>query len=84
MVLGEKTRGGSCTIISPPLGDGLPVSLSSVFVMTTKDGDYLEKGVTPDKEIEVKKKEDGTEDYSAFFDIPALSKYINEFYTKKR
>ena len=80
MVLGERSGGGSCAITSPALGDGLPCLLSDCFEFTTKDRANIDKGVTPDKELEIKKKEDGTADYNAFFDIPALSKCINEFY----
>ncbi|MCR4605680.1 MAG: hypothetical protein K5639_06735 [Eubacterium sp.] len=83
MILGEKTYGGSCILLAPAMGDGLPCLISTKLVVTTKDGDDVEKGVTPDKEIEIKTDEDGKEDYSAFFDIPTLSGYINEFYGTK-
>ncbi|MEE3467405.1 MAG: S41 family peptidase [Eubacterium sp.] len=80
MVLGETSGGGDCAIISMVLGDGLPITISSIAKFTTKDGAGLDQGAKLDKVLEIKKKEDGTDDYSAFFDIDALSSYINEFY----
>ena len=80
MVLGEKSGGGSCMISTTPMGDGLPGVYSLSFKFSDKNWTDVEVGVTPDKVLEIKTKEDGSKDYSAFFDIPSLSKYINEFY----
>ncbi len=82
MVLGERSGGGACAINSPAMGDGVPCFISSSMMSLTKDGGEVDMGVTPDKVLEIKKDADGKDDYSAFFDISALSKYINEFYAK--
>ena len=80
MVLGETSGGGACALISSPMGCGLPCLYSGSFRFSTKDWNIIDTGAKPDKELEIKTNADGTKDYSAFFDIPSLSKYINEFY----
>ena len=82
MILGERSGGGECAINGIPLGDGLYCFLSSDAHFVTKTGEGVEAGAEPDKEIEVKTDAEGKPDYSGFYDIDALSRYINEFYKK--
>ncbi|MBO4395263.1 MAG: hypothetical protein J5819_02835, partial [Eubacterium sp.] len=83
MTLGEASRGGGFaeTLTSSP--DGLVWFYSGPINITDKDGRSADPSVEPDKAIEVKTDADGYPDYSSFYDIPALSGYINEFYNKK-
>ena len=80
MVIGERSRGGECTVVGTTLGDGMYCRISSTKACVTKNYDGVEGGAEPDKVLEHKKNEDGTVDYSAFYDIPSLSRYINSFY----
>ena len=80
MTLGERSGGGACAIVVAPFGDGMVGIVSIPNEAVTKDGEGIDTGFDPDRPIEIKKDAEGNEDFSAFFDIPSLSKYINEFY----
>ena len=80
MILGQTSGGGNCILDTFPLGDGLPCYISGPFQMVTREFKNTDAGTIPDKELEIKTNDDGTLDYSAFYDISALSRYINEFY----
>ncbi|MBO4395264.1 MAG: hypothetical protein J5819_02840 [Eubacterium sp.] len=84
MVLGQHTRGGARAAVWTGCGgDGLFAYVSTENAAVTWDGIDVDSGVEPDKLIEIGQGADGKPDYSAFYDIPALSGYINEFYDKK-
>ena len=83
MVIGERSGGGGCATISTALGCGAFCMISRSKMLFDKDGKEIDSGAEPDKVIEVKKDADGKADYSSFFDIPALSGYINDFYSKR-
>ena len=48
---------------------------------TDPEGNSVEYGITPDVEL-VALKDDGTRDYSAFYDIDNLSKIMNGLASK--
>ncbi len=83
MVIGERSGGGGCATISTALGCGAFCMISRSKMLFDKDGKEVDSGAEPDKVIEVKKDANGKADYSSFYDIPALSGYINDFYSKR-
>ena len=83
ILIGEHTGGGGCVEIATSSPDGMVNLYSGSIMPERKNGGSMDLGIEPDVAIPVKQDADGNSDYSAFYDIPALSGYINDFYKIK-
>ena len=82
MVLGERSRGGACTILSLNTADGFYYHISDYQMRLTNDaGEVIDAGIEPDVKL-VKTGADGKKDYSDFYDLSLLSDLINDYYAK--
>ena len=82
MVLGERSKGGACTILSLNTADGFYYHISDYQMRLTNDNwEVIDGGIEPDVKL-VKTDADGNKDYSDFYDLALLSNLINEYYAK--
>ncbi len=79
MTIGERSGGGICYLMLGSTADGFFGSYSSFVTMGTKSGKDMEAGAEPDTVLI----NSSTTDYAALYDIDAISKAMNDFYTKK-
>ena len=96
LLMGEKSRGGSCAVQRLVTADGIVCWMSSSrFRMTDKAGNNIDGGIEPDVDL-LEKNEDGSSktvkveidsvttiemsDYSEFYNIDRLSEEMNAFY----
>ena len=84
MTLGETSGGGGFAETTTSSPDGLVWYYSGSMMASDQAGSCADQSVVPDIAIEAKTDAEGNPDYSAFYDIPALSGYINKFYATKR
>ncbi len=78
-IIGEQSGGGSCSVMVKPTADGWEYSHSSYTRLVDSELNNIDGGVPVDIPL-VKTNEDGSKDYSAFFDIAQLSAKINDYY----
>ena len=78
-IIGETSGGGTDTIafFRMPLGNIYQVS--AMKEVCYKTGENVEKGAAPDYDITIKK-EDGTIDYTNFYDFKLLDQIVNDHY----
>lgn len=76
MVIGERSGGGTCTLMLGSSADGLFASYSSFSAIANKDGEDIEAGAAPDLVLI----DQYTTDYSVLYDIDAISEAMNDFY----
>ena len=82
-VIGETSGGGTDLVVRMVTPEGLCLQMTDGFgEMTDAEGNNLENGVPVDAEL-VKVAEDGTRDYSGFYDIAKLSEIVNGYYADK-
>jgi len=79
MIIGERSGGGMCSLMLGSTADGFFGTYSSFNAGGTKSGKDLEAGAEPDLVLI----DSTTTDYSALYDVDAISKAMNDFYTKK-
>ncbi|MBO4915464.1 MAG: hypothetical protein J5449_09690, partial [Oscillospiraceae bacterium] len=80
LLIGHRTGGGSCAVQEMCTADGFSYQLSSHHGrLVNSAGENIDVGIPVDVEL-FKLNEDGTEDYSAFYDIDQLREAIAEFY----
>ena len=79
MILGETSGGGACSIMKSYTPDTHFFFISSDKYFITDSGDDVDLGVKVDKEL-VETDDQGNVDYSGFYDITALGRYLDEFY----
>ena len=71
-IIGERSGGGSCTVMKAATADGLPYDYSSSWRWTFSDGSNVEDGVPITKELT----------YDQFYDDEALQNVMNELFGK--
>ncbi len=82
MLLGYRSGGGSCAVQEMCFADGFSYQLSSHHGrLVNAAGENIDGGIPVDVEL-FRINEDGTEDYSAFYDVDLLSREINAFYAE--
>lgn len=82
LLMGCRSGGGSCAVQKMCAADGFGYQLSSHHGrLINAAGENIDSGVPVDVEL-LKINEDGTEDYSAFYDIDLLSREISAFYAQ--
>ncbi|MDO4797968.1 MAG: S41 family peptidase [Coriobacteriales bacterium] len=79
-LLGETTGGGANSPQVTPDPEGLMFNLSARYKLMDKNNQHVDFGVEPDYVLTQEK--DGTKDYSQYFDLATISKYVNEYYAK--
>ena len=79
MLVGEKSGGGTCSVIYCSTADGLFYSISTGIKFVDSEGNNIDNGIQPDYEL-VKKTEDGNKDYSDVYNYDTLSKLFKEYY----
>jgi len=79
MTIGERSSGGICYLMLGSTADGFFGTYSSFETIGTKSGKDLETGAEPDTVLI----NSSTTDYTALYDINAISKAMNDFYAKK-
>lgn len=82
LVLGEQSGGGCCSIEEHLTPDGMYYALSSGIMLTNGEFESIDLGIAPDVEL-VSVAEDGTKDYSNFYDFDAISKAFADFYKEE-
>lgn len=82
-IIGEASGGGTDMVTYMPTSDGQCLTMTDACAeMTSAEGMQFEKGVPIYRSL-VKENEDGTKDYSDFYDIAVLSEVVNEFYAQE-
>ena len=71
-IIGERSGGGSCTVMKAATADGLPYNYSGSWRWTFSDGSNVENGVPVTKELT----------YDQFYDDEALQNVMNELFGK--
>ena len=71
-IIGERSGGGSCTVMKAATADGLPYDYSGSWRWTFSDGSNVENGVPVTKELT----------YDQFYDDEALQNVMNELFGK--
>lgn len=82
-IIGEASGGGTDmeTFVTTP--DGQCLTMTDAFAeMTDAEGKQFENGVPIYRSL-VKTNEDGTKDYSDFYDLAVLSEVVNEYYAQE-
>ena len=79
MVLGEPSGGGSCNVTERYLADGNMFPISDINKTVLPDGKDVDLGAKVDVYL-TKENEDGTADYSGYYDIDRLGALVEEFY----
>lgn len=79
-VIGERSGGGLCAVIATSSPEGAYYRISSHIRTIDYDGDGKDNGVAVDAEL-FTVNADGTYDYSDMYDIEAISKAMNAFYS---
>lgn len=74
-ILGEQSGGGSCSVQYCGTADGWVYSISNNIHLINKAGEDIDSGV-PVKEKLVVEGEDGSRDYSGFYDLEHLRESI--------
>ena len=74
-VLGERSGGGSCSVQSNSTAEGWLYTISNNIHLINKDGEDIDAGVPVSAEL-VTTGDDGTRDYSAFYDFDRLRECI--------
>jgi hypothetical protein len=78
-LLGETTGGGANSPQLTPESEGMSFLLSGRYKLMDKNGKHVDFGVEPDYVLT--EESDGQKDYSSYFDLEAISRYVNEFYS---
>ena len=79
MILGETSGGGACSIMKNYTPDGHFYLFSSERYFITQSGNDVDLGVKVDKEL-TKLDDEGYANYSDYYLIEGLERYMNEFY----
>ena len=74
-ILGERSGGGSCSVQSNSTADGWLYTISNNIHLINKAGEDIDAGVSVSAEL-VTTGDDGTRDYSAFYDFDRLRECI--------
>jgi|GEM_PF-437694 len=88
-ILGEQSGGGTCPIQENVTAEGLPYRLSTFLRLRNDAGETIDQGVPVDADLLVWKDvtlPDGSpgkaKDYSGFYDVEALSRIIDAYYSE--
>ena len=74
-ILGERSGGGSCSVQSNSTADGWIYAISNNIHLINAAGEDIDAGVPVSAEL-VTVGEDGTRDYSAFYDFERIREGI--------
>ena len=93
-MIGDRSGGGSCSVQKAVLSEGFEISISgSKFKLTDESRSDLEKGVTPDVQLEIAAgketneitgEEMDTRDYSAFGDLDGICGMVSEWFADNK
>ena len=75
-VLGERSGGGSCSVQGNGTADGWSYTVSNNIHLINAAGEDIDAGVPVRAEL-VTAAEDGTRDYSAFYDFDRIREQIH-------
>lgn len=78
-VIGERSGGGPCAVEFGTTADGWRYTMSCNTQVTSDTWENIDGGVPVDVEL-VKTNDDGTRDYSGFYDLEAMGDAIESFY----
>ena len=94
MVIGDRSGGGSCSVQKAVLSEGFEITMSgSKFKLTDESASDLEKGVTPDVQLEIETKKEineitgeemETRDYSAFGDLDGICETVSGWFAQNK
>ena len=76
-ILGEQSGGGSCSVQYCGMADGWLYTISNNIHLVNQAGEDIDSGV-PVKEKLVTEGEDGSRNYSGFYDLDHIRNCINE------
>ena len=79
-LLGETSGGGANSPQVTPEAEGQSFNMSARYKLMDKNNQHVDFGVEPDYVLTQEK--DGAKDYSQYFDLAAISQYVNEYYAK--
>lgn len=82
-VIGERSGGGPCAVEFGTTADGWRYTMSCNTQVTSDTWENIDGGVPVDIEL-VKTNDDGTRDYSGFYDLEAVGDAIESFYGEER
>ena len=74
-ILGEKSRGGSCSVSKEQTADGFIYNRSSYYCLCNSSGGNIDSGVEVD--LNLVEITNGTRNVSKFFDYKTICEYIN-------
>ena len=78
LIAGEKSGGGACAVQNFVTPEGLQFQISSYRGrLTDKNWNEIDSGVTPNYPIAVASGDPVAYDYSAFYDVSAISTIMN-------
>ena len=77
LLLGEQSGGGTCFVQGNSTADGWRYTISENERMSDQNWNMVDDGIPVDVSL-VKTKDDGTKDYSGFYDLEAISRYMHE------
>ncbi len=82
-VIGERSGGGPCAVEFGTTADGWRYTMSCNTQVTSDTWENIDGGVPVDVEL-VKNNDDGTRNYSDFYDLEAVGDAIESFYGEER
>ncbi|MCR5805955.1 MAG: S41 family peptidase [Oscillospiraceae bacterium] len=78
-LFGERSGGGACAVLPLSTPEGGYYQISSALRLADKNGESIDSGIPVDIDL-VRYDDKGDEDYSAFYDIPTLSRSMAQYY----
>ena len=77
LILGEQSGGGSCSVQYCGTADGWLYTISNNIHLVNQEGEDLDSGVPVEEKL-VTESEDGSRDYSEFYDLDRIRDCMNE------
>ena len=79
LLMGDRSGGGTCFVQENSTADGWQYTISMNDMMTDAVWNPIDDGITANISL-ITTQNDGTVDYSGFYDLSAISKYMHEYY----
>lgn len=79
LLMGDRSGGGTCFVQENSTADGWRYAISISETMADAGWNPIDDGIAADISL-FTTKNDGTRDYSGFYDLQAISKYMHEYY----
>ena len=77
LILGEQSGGGSCSVQYCGTADGWLYTISNNIHLVNQEGEDIDSGVPVEEKL-VTESEDGSRDYSEFYDLDRIRDCMNE------